>query len=58
MYPSTSVRFDIAQARIAGLRDQARRESLARAARSTQQRVPGRLRFRFVLRHRAATAVS
>ena len=62
MYTSTSVSHDLAQARIADLRHQARREGLARAgAHSTrpgQPRVPGRLRFRFVLRHRAAATAS
>jgi hypothetical protein len=59
MYPSSSVSYDLAQARIADLRYQARRESLAHAAaRSTQPdrtRVPGRLHLP-VRRHRAATA--
>jgi hypothetical protein len=59
MYPSTTVSYDLAQARIADLRHQARREGLARAAtRSTQPdraRVPGRL-HRPVRRHRAAPA--
>jgi len=59
VYPSTSVSYDIAQARIADLRHQAQRESLARSAmRSAQPRVPGRLRFRSVLRHRPAVAAS
>jgi len=62
MYPNSSVRNDMAQARIADLHHQARRESLARTvARSTQPdrpRVPGRRRFRSVLRHRAAAAAS
>ena len=61
MYPNSSVRNDIAQARIADLHHQARRESLARAVRSAQPnrpRIPGRLRFRWVLRHRAAAAAS
>jgi hypothetical protein len=60
MHPHTTVSHDIAQARIADLRHQARRESLARAvARSVQPdrpRVPGSLRFRAVRRHRAAAA--
>ena len=58
MYPSTTVSYDLAQARIADLRHQARREGLARAAAHSTQpdrpRVPGRLRF--VHRHRAAAA--
>ena len=59
MNPNPTVSYDLAQARIADLRHQARREGLARAAaRSTQPdrtRVPGRLR-RPVRRHRAAPA--
>ena len=62
MNPSSSVSYDIAQARIADLRHQARREGLARAvALSTQPdrpRVAGRLRFRSALRHRVAAAAS
>ena len=62
MYPSTSVSYDLAQARIADLRHQAQRAGLARtAARSAQPgrpRVPGRLGLRSVLRHRAAAAAS
>ena len=62
MNPNPTVSYDLAQARIADLRHQARREGLARAAaRSTQPdrpRVPGRLRIRLVLRHRAAAAAS
>ena len=46
MHPSSTVSYDLAQARIADLRHQARRDGLARAAaRSTQPdrtRVPGR----------------
>ena len=60
MYPSTTVSYDLAQARIADLRHQARRAGLARAAAHSTQpdrpRVPGRLRF--VHRHRAAAAAS
>ena len=60
MNPNPTVSYDLAQARIADLRHQARREGLARAAaRSTQPdrpRVPGRLRL--VHRHRAAAAAS
>ena len=59
MYPNPTVSYDLAQARIADLRHQARRDGLARAAaRSTQPdrpRVPGRL-HRPVRRHRAAAA--
>ena len=56
MYPSTTVSYDLAQARIADLRHQARRDGLARAAaRTTRPRVPGRL-HRPVRRHRAASA--
>jgi len=60
MYPSTTVSYDLAQARIADLRHQARRAGLARAAAHSTQpdrpRGPGRLRF--VHRHRAAAAAS
>jgi hypothetical protein len=59
MYPSTTVSYDLAQARIADLRHQARRDGLARAAaritRPDRTRVPGRL-HRPVRRHRAAPA--
>jgi hypothetical protein len=62
MYPSSSVSHDLAQARIADLRDQARHDGLARAVahstRPDQPRVPGRPRFRSVLRHRAAATAS
>ena len=60
MNPYPSVSYDLAQARIADLRDQARRGGLARvAARSAQPDRPRVLgRFRFVHRHRAAAAVS
>jgi hypothetical protein len=62
MHPSSTVSYDLAQARIADLRHPARRAGLARtAARSTQPdrpRIPGSLRFRLVRRHRAATAAS
>ena len=58
MNPYPGVSYDLAQARIADLRDQARRAGLARAAAHSTQpdrpRVPGRLRF--VHRHRAAAA--
>ena len=59
MCSNSTVSHDLAQARIADLRHQARRESLARAAaRSTRpdrMRVAGRL-HRPVRRHRAAPA--
>ena len=59
MHSTSTVSYDLAQARIADLRHQARREGLARAAaRSTQPdrpRVLGRL-HRPVRRHRAAPA--
>jgi hypothetical protein len=62
MHASSTVSYDLAQARIADLRHQARRAGLARAtARSTQPdrpRVPGSLRLRLVHRHRAAAAAS
>jgi hypothetical protein len=62
MNPNPTVSYDLAQARIADLRHQARRAGLARAvARSTQPdrpRVPGSFRFRLVHRHRAAAAAS
>jgi hypothetical protein len=58
MNPNPTVSYDLAQARIADLRHQARREGLARAAARSAQpdrpRVPGR--FRLVHRHRAAAA--
>jgi hypothetical protein len=58
MYPSSSISYDLAQARIADLRHHGRRQGLARTlARSAQPgrpRVPGRLRA--VLRHRTAPA--
>ncbi len=58
MNPNPTVSYDLAQARIADLRHQARREGLARAAARSaqpdQSRVPGR--FRLVHRHRAAAA--
>ena len=60
MNPNPTVSYNLAQARIADLRHQARRESLARAAAHSTQpdrpRVPGR--FRFVHRHRAAAAAN
>jgi hypothetical protein len=59
MHSSSTVSYDLAQARIADLRHQARREGLARAATRTTRprrtRVPGRL-HRPVRRHRAAPA--
>ena len=59
MHPSSTVSYDLVQARIADLRDQARREGLVRAsARSTQPdrtRVTARL-HRPARRHRAAPA--
>jgi len=62
MNPNSSVSHDIAQARIADLRRQSRRESVARAVahstRPDQPRVPGRPRFRSVFRHRAAATAS
>ena len=58
MNPNHTVSYNLAQARIADLRHQARREGLARAAAHSTQpdrpRVPGRLRF--VHRHRTAAA--
>jgi hypothetical protein len=60
MFPHYTISHNLAQARIADLRHQARREGLARAAarsaRPDRPRVPGSLRFRAVRRHRAATA--
>ena len=54
------VSYDLAQARIADLRHQARHYSLARAAAHSAQpdrpRVPARFRLRPVRRHRAAAA--
>jgi hypothetical protein len=62
MNPSSSVSYDLAQARIADLRHQARREGLARTVahspRPDRPRVPGRLRIRSVLRRRAAATAS
>ena len=62
MNPSSSVSYDLAQARIADLRHQARREDLARAVahspRPVRPRVPDRLRIRSVLRRRAAATAS
>jgi hypothetical protein len=59
MHSSSTVSYDLAQARIADLRHQARREGLARTATRTTRphrtRVPGRL-HRPVRRHRAAPA--
>ena len=59
MHSSSTVSYDLAQARIADLHHQARREGLARAAartaRPNRTRVPGRL-HRPVRRHRAAPA--
>jgi hypothetical protein len=59
MNPNSSVSYDLAQARIADLRHQARRDGFARAAARTTRpdrtRVPGRL-HRPVRRHRAAPA--
>ena len=58
MNPNPTVSYDLAQARIADLRHQARRAGLARAAAHSTQpdrpRGPGRLRF--VRQHRAAAA--
>jgi hypothetical protein len=60
MHPHTTVSYDVAQARIADLRHQARREDFARAAARAAQpdrpRVQVRLRFRPV--HRQAAAAS
>jgi hypothetical protein len=60
MNPNPSISYDLAQARIADLRQHARREGLAHAVtRSThpdRRRIPGRLRLRAVLRHRVAVA--
>ena len=63
MNPNHTISYGLAQARIADLHDQARRQSLVRAARSQGaqakpqrrgSRIPGHLR----LRHRVSTAVS
>jgi hypothetical protein len=60
MYPNHAVSYELAQARIADLRHQARREDLARAARLAPRpgrpRIPASLRFRPARRHRAAAA--
>jgi hypothetical protein len=62
MYTSTSVSHDLAQARIADLRHQARRTSVARTAAHSAQpgrpRVLGHHGLRSVFRHRAAAAAS
>jgi hypothetical protein len=59
MNTSPAISYELAQARINDLRHQARRASLARAAQAESQarrpRVPGRLHFRAVGRHRVAT---
>lgn len=68
MNPTYTISYGLAQARIANLHDQARRQSLARAARSGKaqsraqsgaqygsSRVPGHLRL--VRRHRVSNAV-
>jgi hypothetical protein len=60
MHPHPAVSYDLAQARIADLRHQARREDLARAAARSAQpdrpRVRVHLGFRPVHRHRATAA--
>jgi hypothetical protein len=63
MNPNSSVSYDIAQARIADLRHQARREVLARAARPEPQqpsrsRIPVSLRLRPARRRGVTAAVS
>ena len=62
MHSSSTVSYDLAQARIADLRHQARREDLARAAARSAQpdrpRAQVRLGFRPVHRHRATAAAS
>jgi hypothetical protein len=62
MHPHSTVSYHLAQARIADLRHQARREDLARAAARSAQpdrpRAQVRLRFRPVRRHRATAAAS
>ena len=62
MHPHSTASYDLAQARIADLRHQARREDLARAAARSAQpdrpRVQVRLGFRPVRRHRATAAAS
>ena len=59
MHSSSTVSYDLAQARIAELHHQARRDGLARAAARSAQpdrtRIPGRL-HRPVRRHRAVPA--
>ena len=58
MHPSPAVSYELAQARIADLRHQARRESLARATRTGCRgpQAPGR--FRLVYRRRVTAALS
>jgi len=62
MNPSSAVSYDLAQARIADLRHQARGGLQARAAvRAVQPdrvRVPGRLRLRLAYRRRATATAS
>jgi hypothetical protein len=66
MHTSPAISYELAQARIADLRHQARRASLARAAQSPaaqsepQPRKPGvsgRLHLRAAGRHRVTTAI-
>ena len=56
MHSSSTVSYDLAQARIADLRHQARQDGLARAVAHSSR--PARRRFRSVLRHRAAATAS
>ncbi len=62
MNPNSSVSYDIAQARSADLRHQARREVLARAARPeprpSRSRIPVSLRLRPARRREVTAAVS
>lgn len=59
MNPTYTVSYGLAQARIAELHDQARRQSLAHMARSASQPRPPRVagHFRFVHRRRVTTAI-
>ena len=62
MHPNHAIRYELARARITDLRQQARREDLARAARPELQpsrpRIPVSLRLRPAYRRRVTAAIS